>query len=153
MDILDNIWYPDIWSSGQLIFCTSEHLDNWSFVHLNLSSIVQKVSCPKDQLSKRSVFQKFSCQKISCPLPTTRDFSWIISKVSDKLAHILKFQVNNLGHKYLFISLEWPNWNFFEIMIMRHFDIHAVINWTNFETLLARTLFNIQFLGQILKLI
>ena len=49
---MDNIWYPDIWSSGQLIFCTSEHLDNWSFVHLNLSSIVQKISCPKDQLSK-----------------------------------------------------------------------------------------------------
>ena len=47
---VDN-WTPDFWSSGQLICCTSELLDNWIFGHLNFCSVIQKFSCPEVQLS------------------------------------------------------------------------------------------------------
>ena len=59
--ILDN-WTLDNWTLRQLNFCTfelltTELLDNWTFGHLNLSSIVEKFNCPKVQLSKIQMYK------------------------------------------------------------------------------------------------
>ena len=63
-------WTPDFWS-----------FHNWTSVQLSCPEVqLSKDQLSKDQLFKSSVVHKFSFQKISCPLCTTREQLYVKAK-------------------------------------------------------------------------